>query len=400
MSVADSAAAGATGDEKAWSVLLRRIISLSTLERDLRSTLRQVAELVVATTGADACFVHVVDHEAGEVVLMGATPEEFDRLAGTIRLRIGEGLAGWTAAHGTTSVVENKWDDPRYVYIPELKGEEYRSLVSVPLLRPERRVVGVLNVHAREPGHFGEATAPRLEEVASLLAGIVENAVLYDRLATREAQLARFAAEVVELQESDRRRVAADIHDGISQRLVSAWYRLRAARSFTGEERALAELDATETLLSDALDEARRAITGLRPVVLDDLGLAAALSSLAGTVGGGAEIELDLDDCSLAPHLETVIYRVAQESLQNVVKHARATTVRLSLTAGAGVVTLAVADDGGGFDPDEDRDRVSFGLSGMAERASLVGGRLEVRSSPGAGTTVLLTVPAVPAAEG
>ncbi|MGH9122588.1 MAG: GAF domain-containing protein, partial [Acidimicrobiales bacterium] len=176
---------------------------------------RRVAELVAGAAGADACFVHFLDSDANELVLMGATPESFDELGGTIRLRVGEGIAGWVAKHTEPVIVENKWEDPRYVYIPALRGEDFSSLVSVPMLRPGGVVVGVLNTHSHHPNHFSSEHADRLFEVATLLAGIVENSVLMDRLARREEELAEFAANTIELQENDRRRVAADIHDGI-----------------------------------------------------------------------------------------------------------------------------------------------------------------------------------------
>jgi two-component system NarL family sensor kinase len=390
--------------ERAWSDLLRQIIELSTEERNLRQVLRRVAEFVVATTKADVCFVHLVDPEAHEIVLMGATPEQFDQLAGTIRLAFGEGVAGWVAQHAKPAVVRDKWSDPRYVYIPALKGEEFNSMISVPLLRPRGVVVGVLNVHSRNTDHFPPGDAARLGEVANVLAGIVENAVLYDRLANREAEVGRFAAQTIELQELDRRRIAANIHDGISQRLVSAWYHLRAARSMLlasdsgpaseGDRAVVAELETTEALLSDALDEARHAIGGLRPAILDDLGLTAGLTSLASSLGTDAEIELDLEACTLPAHVETALYRISQEALQNVMKHAGAQHVRVGLQeAGDGRIILTISDDGVGFEPTQAAGSMSYGLQGMHERAGLIGAQLELRSRRGEGSTVIVTIP-------
>lgn len=380
-------------DDATWVRLLRRIIDLGAEERNLRTALREVAAFVIASTGADACFVHVVDRRADELVLMGAAPAEFDGVAGTIRLRLGEGLAGWVARYGEATALENKWEDARYRYIPALRGEEFRSMASVPLRRPSG-IVGVLNVHSRRPHYFAKQDVTRLGEVASLLAGIVENAVLYDALARREADLERSAAHMIELQELDRRRIAADIHDGISQRLVSAYYHLQAARALSPDPGATGEVAAAESLVSDALGEARRAIGGLRPIVLDDLGLGPALTSLTASLGGPAQIEVDLDDCLVAPHVETALYRVAQEALQNVVKHARATRVTVALRDLHGLVELSVADDGVGFDPAAAGPAESYGLRGMRERAALVGGQLHLRSAPGAGTTVAVRAPA------
>ncbi len=389
----------ASGD-RAWSDLLRQIIELSTAERNLREVLRRVAEFVAATTKGDACFVHVVDHDAREIVLMGATPEQFDKLAGTIRLRLGEGVAGWVAQFAKPAVIPDKWSDPRYVYIPALKGEEFNSMISVPLLRPGGVVVGVLNVHSRAADHFAPDDAARLGEVASVLAGIVENAVLYDNLARREVDVARFAAKTIEMQELDRRQIAANIHDGISQRLVSAWYHLRAARALAHDEAVLAEIDASEALVSDALDEARHAIVGLRPAILDDLGLTAGLTSLATSLGSDAEIEVDLSGVALAAHIETALYRISQEALQNVMKHSGAEHVRIGLQeAGDGSVILTVSDDGVGFDPAQSAPATAYGLQGMQERAALIGAQLEVRSRIGEGSTVIVTVPRSPHAD-
>jgi len=396
---------GDAGDqvaERKQAELLRQIIELSTEERNLRRVVRKVADFVVETTGADVCFVHLVDRETHEIVLMGATPEQFDQLAGTIRLAIGEGVSGWVAQFAKPAVVKDKWSDPRYKYIPSLKGEEFNSMISLPMLRPGGAVIGVLNVHSRNTDHFKPEDASRLGEVANVLAGIVENAVLYDRLATREAEVERFAAQTIELQELDRRRIAANIHDGISQRLVSAWYHLRAARALALASRSpddplLAEIDTMASLLSDALDEARKAISGLRPAILDDLGLTAGLSSLATSLGSDASIELDLDQCSLPAHVETALYRITQEALQNVMKHAQAEHVNISLRQGAdGRVVLTVADDGVGFDPAGNTAVTSYGLQGMQERAALIGARLELRSQAGEGSTVIVSVPGRP----
>jgi two-component system NarL family sensor kinase len=400
------------------SQLLSGIVAIAAEERSFREVLRRSAALVVQATGSDACFLHVVDRERSEVVLMGAHPEEFDVLAGSIRLPMGQGVAGWVALHGEIAVVEDKWSDPRYRYIPELKGENYRSLVSAPLLRPSRLPVGVVNVHSHDPQHFTTDLVGRLAEVADLLAGIVEAAVLHEQLRQREEQLERFTEQMIEMQEADRRRIASDIHDGISQRLVSAWYHLGAARSQllaalrvagggrhdeadTGAMDApgpgslptvLADIDAVEGLLRDALDEARGAITGLRPTVLDDLGLAAAIGSLARSAGG-FELELDLQPCEAASHLEMCVYRVAQEAVQNAVRHSNASALRVALRCEEEMMVLEVADNGRGFDWAAGRRTGSCGLDGMSERAALVGGSLEVRSAPGRGTHVRLAVP-------
>jgi signal transduction histidine kinase len=386
-----------------WDSLLPQLVELTGEELDPGDLMARVAVVIRDVTGADACFVHLLDDARGHLVLAGATPP-FDHLAGTIELALGEGVAGWVAQHGIPAVVEDKWHDTRYRYIPALRGEDFTSMVSLPLVRPGRRVVGVFNLHTRDRREFTPAEIEALTPVAGLLAGIVENALLYHRLAEREAEVERFAARTIELQELERRRLAGEIHDGISQRVVSLWFRLSAAEALlspgpTGSAspartaEAAVELAEAKALATAALEETRRAITGLRPSVLDDLGLAAGLDHLARGLPG-VEAEVQVSPCSLLPHVETALFRIAQEALQNVAKHAQATWVRVALAddPGAGVVRLEVSDDGIGFDPSTRRPD-AYGLAGMAERAALTGARLEVTSRAGGGTTVAVTVP-------
>jgi signal transduction histidine kinase len=357
----------------------------------------QVAVLVADATASDVCFVHVLDEARHRLVLMGATPP-FTSLSGTVELALGEGVAGWVALNAEPAIVPDKWKDDRYVYIPALRGEDYESLVSVPLLGRGHRVVGVINVHSQKPRRYGEHDLALLTQVGNLMARTIENARLYERLAEREQMLEQFAARTVDAQEMERRHLAGEIHDGISQRLISLWYHLQAADAFAADRAVVThELGAAKDLTSAALDEARRAIAGLRPSVLDDLGLGPSLESLAHTVAG-PEVEVEIVPCRLPPHVEVALYRIAQEALQNVMKHASAERVTVRLSTLNGTVHLVVEDDGQGFRPAEvGRNRngaPSYGLVGMRERAELVGARLQVTSKLGTGTRVQVELPA------
>ncbi len=197
--------------------------------------------------------------------------------------------------------------------------------------------------------------------IGRLIAGALHQARLHRQLSARERAHENFAEQVIAAQESERRRLAGDIHDGISQRLVGLTYRLDAAARAVddGDQRAAAEqLEKARDLVDLTLAEARSAISGLRPPVLDDLGLAGGLASLATSI---PEVDLDLDlvDERLPEHIEVALYRIAQESLQNVVKHSRAmvATVRFAVTTGWHV--LEVADNGVGFEPARPRRRAA-----------------------------------------
>ncbi|HEX2026798.1 MAG TPA: GAF domain-containing sensor histidine kinase [Nitriliruptorales bacterium] len=379
--------------------LLQRIIDTVTAGLDLDEVVQGVAAIIIDATATDVCFVHLVDHERQRLVLSGATPP-FDRLAGSIELELGEGIAGWVASHQEPVViVDDKLSDPRYRYIPALRGEEYTSLASVPMVSAPGRLVGVLNVHTHERRDFTASDVKLLGAIANLVAGAVENARLHRQLTLREVARERFAERLVHVQENERRRLAAEIHDGISQRIVGLSFHLSAAAdALDSDTRFTAEqIAAAQRLAAEALDETRRAIAGLRPSVLDDLGLAAGLESLVRSLPFAAA-ELEIEPCQLPEHVETALYRIAQEALQNAAKHASANEVRVALAVRRDVAVLEIADDGHGFDPAAApaAERVTYGLAGMRERADLLGARLEVDSAPGAGTTIRVVAPMSP----
>jgi len=377
--------------------LLTHIIEVTSADLDVHEVAQRVAGLVTAATSSDVCFVHLLDEELKRVVLAGATPP-FDKQVGIVQLALGEGIAGWVAKNAMPAVVPNKWEDVRYRYIPGLRGEDYTSMVSVPMLI-RGRVVGVLNVHSKAERQYGDDALAFLVQVASLMARAIENARLYRRLAEREEMLEAFATRTVEAQELERRRLAGEIHDGISQRLVSLWYHLLAAEDAAGDsatEALRGELAVAKDLATEALSEARGAIAGLRPFVLDDLGLGPGLESMARSLSG-IEVGVDVEPVSLPPHVEVALYRIAQEALQNVLKHADATSVMVRLAQDGDGVRLVVSDDGRGFDADSIADaeeRHSYGMVGIRERAELIGARLSYVSRPGVGTTVEVFLPA------
>jgi signal transduction histidine kinase len=383
--------------------LLEHIIEVTSADLDVHDVAQRVAGLVTAATGSDVCFVHLLDEELKRVVLAGATPP-FDELVGTVQLALGEGIAGWVAKNAQPAVVPNKWKDNRYRYIPELRGEDYVSMMSAPML-VRGRVVGVLNVHSKAERTYDDDDLSMLTQVATLMARAIENARLYHRLAEREEMLERFATRTVEAQEMERRRLAGEIHDGISQRLVSLWYHLLAAEDAQADPASLRrELGMAKDLATAALTEARAAISGLRPFVLDDLGLGPGLESLARSVSG-LDVEVDVEPVSLPGHAEAALYRIAQEALQNVVRHAEASAVTVQLREDDGLVRLVISDDGRGFDPDAtattgdghdggDDPARGYGMVGMRERAELIGATLTVASRPGVGTRVDVAVPA------
>lgn len=212
---------------------------------------------------------------------------------------------------------------------------------------------------------------------------------MLDRLEQERHESARVALDA---QESERQRLAAELHDEIGQTLTAAAIQIEHAADVGHDSPA--DLRRIADAVRGSLDEVRRIARELRPEALDDLGLVNALISLCSRLAsqGGLRIERRLEKVpGISPGLELVIYRVAQESLTNVVRHAHASEAAVSLVATADTATLSIADDGRGLPPD--LPSRTAGISGMRERARLVGGRLKIESNPGEGTTVRLEVP-------
>lgn len=210
-------------------------------------------------------------------------------------------------------------------------------------------------------------------------------------------------ARVIDAQEAERARVARDLHDQIGQSLTSVLLGLRLVDGSLSTEApdlddARAHTAEVRALVVQALDEVRKLAFELRPTVLDDVGLVAAtrrlVSDLTERVGVQVDVALDGldDDTRLSPEIETVVYRVVQEALTNVARHAQATRATVEISVRSDHARATIVDDGVGFDVGDGPLR-SLGLAGMRERALLVGGRLEIVSTPEAGTRIVLEVP-------
>jgi PAS domain S-box-containing protein len=224
-------------------------------------------------------------------------------------------------------------------------------------------------------------------------------------------RLRALSRRLFEVQEEERRRLARDLHDDVGQALTALKIQLEslargelAARS--GELAARSRVDECVDTVQHTLERVRQLSLSLRPPQLDDLGLAAALRShldrQARVAGLQAHFEADDPPADVAPDTETACFRVAQEAINNVLRHARARNLWLRLFANGGRLALSVRDDGSGFDLEKVRSRAargaSLGLVGMEERMALAGGAFELRSAPGQGTVLLATFP--PAAPG
>ncbi len=376
--------------------LYRSLAQLLGETLDIHQLASGAAALVTEAVAANVCFVHLVDYESSHLSLVGATPP-FDQLRDRIQLGLGDGIAGWVAQTGEVAIVPDKWHDHRYRYIPELQGERFSALVSVPLAPANGKVVGVLNVHWEMAQEDLQGSADLLATVAHFLTGAFANALLLDRISSHEGYLRSFAEQLLEAQESERRRMLLDLHDGVLQQLHAAVYRLDALRIRVEEDSpAWTEIAAVRALVQDSAVEVRRVVEDPGRQVLEDFGLVEAVSSLASSFPE-FEVRLDIqvrnEDLELSPAASLAAFRICQEAVNNARKHSGADSCELRMAIIAGELVIVIRDRGCGFDAGDAGFTPGIGLAGMRERSRIFGGRFEVFSRPEEGTLVRAVVP-------
>ena len=306
---------------------------------------------------------------------------------------VGASLGGDKSKHGRvlqrrrSERVDSLLEDPE-VDQTFARRVAARSALFVPLVVRDE-AIGVLAAHDKRTGD-GRFTAADLR-LAELFAARAAVAVDLSHRVARDALRRALAA-----QELERRRLALELHDQTGQDLTSIILGLRAIEAAPSAEQR-AELTAeVRARAVQTLQDVRRLAVELRPKALDDFGLDAALERLVDGLKRHTGIEVDLDlrlpGERLPDDVETTLYRVVQEALTNVVKHAQARRVTVTLARDDGGVRLSVVDDGRGFAGEDGRDD-GIGLRGMRERLELVAGRLEITGEPGRGTTVTAEVP-------
>jgi signal transduction histidine kinase len=283
--------------------------------------------------------------------------------------------------------VDSVLDDPE-IHQDVARRIGARTGLWVPLIA-RGSVIGVIAAHNKlgADARFTDDDLRLAETFASRAAVAVD---LSERVA-RDA-----LRRVVSAQELERRRLSRELHDETGQALTSILLGLRALEDALESDSSRAAAADLRELVVTTLQDVRRLAVELRPKALDDFGLVPALERLTETfaeqTGIAVDLETGLPEERLPPEIETALYRIVQESLTNVVKHARARRVSILLTRRHGMVAAVIEDDGRGFDP-EDTGEEGVGLIGMRERLALLDGRVEIESSEGAGTTLVAEVP-------
>ncbi len=303
-----------------------------------------------------------------------------------LRIARGDSKAGRVLSHGQSERVDDVLDDPDVDQLLARRMGVHSALYA-PLL-VGGRPIGVLIAHDKlgSDSRFVEEDM----RVAETLAGRAAVAIDLSERVSRDA-----VRRVVAAQELERAHLARELHDETGQALTSILLGLRSLEQTVSTDEGREAAAELRELVVSTLRDVRRLAVELRPAALDDFGLVAALERLAETVAEASGIEIQVDarlaDQRLPGEVETTLYRLVQEALTNVVKHAAASHVRIRLTRDRLGVAATITDDGGGFE--RTAHNGGLGLTGMEERVGIVGGRFIVTSAPGRGTTLLAEVP-------
>ena len=341
---------------------------------------RRLQELV------DAKLVLIALPE-GDVLRVAAAEGENSFGVAGMELALGGSKAGRVLDRGRSERIDSLLDDP------EVDQQATRRLgvhsgLYVPLL-VRGRPIGIVIAHDKQ----GQSPAFS-EDDLRLAESLGSRAAIAVDLSERVSQDS--VRRVVEAQELERTRLARELHDETGQALTSILLGLKPLEQSAESAEAREALESVRELVISTLQNVRRLAVELRPSALDDFGLVPAVERLTETFreqsGLRVDLESQLGEARLPSEAETTLYRVIQEALTNVIKHAGANRVSILLQRKKSTAVAVVEDDGSGFDPSDARAD-ALGLVGMRERVSLAGGRLQIESTPNSGTTVVAEVP-------
>ena len=322
-----------------------------------------------------------------------------------MHIMVGDGIAGKVAQSGEAIFSEDIVVDPRAVLPQLLLSEGLRAFASVPLCS-KNKVLGVINIACTETYRFSDQDIQLLNSIAAQIAMAVENAKLHQEVRLQDLSRGELLQEIFTIQEEERKRIARELHDDTSSAIVSLTTSLEAVLTLLPEniEEASSTLKKAQAQLTTILDGIHRVMYELRPSMLDDLGLVAAIRWLSENSAKKGNIEIKFKKSGrekrLPSQIESTIFRVVQEALTNMLKHAHCRSAVVSLAYKPDSIEASVVDDGKGFDVDEaisskQRPR-GLGLIGMRERVELMKGTLNIESSPEkGGTAISIKIPAV-----
>jgi len=286
---------------------------------------------------------------------------------------------------------------PDWVYNPA--NERVRNWLGIPIINDDE-VVGLFELGQNQQGFFTPDHVQWAEALVRQAAVAIQNAWLFEQVRTGRERLQSLSRRLVEIQESERRYIARELHDQAGQGLTSLILDLGMLDKEADQPASVrAHTARLKGLTDEILEDLHRLAVNLRPVSLDKLGLVAALGQLVKSLMDRTNIQLKFkavgvgEDERLLPDIEIALYRIAQEALTNVTRHSQATRADLLLEKNDHKVLLIIEDNGTGFEPESSKTGEHLGLLGIQERAETLGGTLTIESIPNLRTTLVVEIP-------
>ncbi|MGA7463006.1 MAG: GAF domain-containing sensor histidine kinase [Candidatus Korobacteraceae bacterium] len=360
----------------------------------LNALLERVLHIATHTFNANLGLILLkdADQQLLRVQAQVGFPDALDGLSS--ETPVGEGFAGKIALTGEPAILPDLriFSD---TLGPFLQGRA-KALWGVPL-KSNEVVIGVLVIGFSRPYDWLPTERELLRAVADRSAQAIDRAGMTDALRERETRIAELSGHLLHVQEEERKRISRELHDETGQGLMVIRLYLGMLESSVSARNARLKIRETLEVVDRTIEGIRRIIGRLSPLVLQELGLIAAVrkeaKDLAKNAGVKARVTVSPDFGRLPAALETAIYRIVQEALHNVAKHASATTVTIDLKQEGDLVKLVVEDDGVGILPKPNAARQTFGMTGMRERMANVGGKMRVTSTRGKGTRIEVSAP-------
>jgi len=402
-----------TAERELESQLLRRhhqLLALSHVSsaisglRDLDTILTIALDNVLELIDSDVGGILLLDEEIKTLyyrVQRGLSP----KYAEEMRIPVGEGVAGSVAQAGEPIVLEDISKDPRAARPDLVSAEGLRGFASIPL-KTKDKVIGVINIASHVAKRFAADDVSLLNSIGNYLGTAIEQARLYDRLARASERYQLLLQHALTAQEQERKRIARELHDETSQAITSLTLNLQAMVGMAemkgiGDAEFSEMLRATQSYAVHAGNEIVKLMKELRPTLLDELGMAAAIHRYAKDTlqvkGINLSAEFTGTDQRFPPEVEVTVFRVAQGAIGNILEHSEAKNASIKLECNATECILRIDDDGKGFDVSKltrvDPSGRGAGIFTMKERVGLVGGNCRIESRPGRGTKVVVKVP-------
>ena len=396
------AVSGAYFDTQAQaSAALLALLDAELSAQSLPAVLERVLEITTKTFRATIGMILLVESESNCLRVKAAVGISKEDLDDQLTIELGNGFSGRIAETGEPAILPDI--NAASTQLNPVIEKQAKALWGMPL-RTADRVIGVLVIGFQQPYQWLPTERDLLKAISDRSALAIDRTSIMDALREREVRIAELSGHLLKAQEEERKRISRELHDETGQALMVIRLYLGMLETAVTGRTAKAKIHELLDVVDRTIEGIRRIIARLSPLVLQELGMVAAIrkeaKDLAKNTGVKTRVLVADDVGRLAPEIETAIYRVVQEALHNVAKHAQAKAAGVQVTRDEGVVRILVEDDGIGIaGVSTSPQRRTFGLAGMRERISALGGTIRVHSRKNQGTRITVIVPASRAAD-